>query len=113
MITLRQWFPLLQSGSLLAIKNTGSSIYSMQELNCFSANVLIQKAFESAKKASSPHCHLMTKVKLDCLKELLFQNSNLAAEIIDTSNLSTKMTVDKVKPKTANIVANQQIVGVG
>ncbi|MEZ9417683.1 hypothetical protein AB4189_26515, partial [Vibrio sp. 10N.286.49.E1] len=39
-----------------------------------------------------------------------FSNSNLAAEVIDTSNLSTKMTIDKLNLKTANIVVNQQIL---
>lgn len=57
--------PLLQSGSLLAIKNTGSSIYSQQELKSLSSNKLDMKSWGHA--LNLPHlksCHLMTKVKL-------------------------------------------------
>ncbi|WP_048611876.1 hypothetical protein [Vibrio coralliirubri] len=103
--------PLLQSGSLLAIKNTGSSIYSQQELKSLSANKLDMKSWSHALKASSPQ----VMPSYDESEALIvyknyFSNSSLAAEIIDTSNLSTKMTIDKLNLKTANIVVNQQIL---
>ncbi|MEZ9015740.1 hypothetical protein AB4179_13880 [Vibrio lentus] len=103
--------PLLQSGSLLAIKNTGSSIYSQQELKLLSANKLDMKSWSHALKASSPQ--VMSSYDeseaLIVYKNYLL-NSNLAAEVIDISNLSTKMTIDKLNLKTANIVVNQQIL---
>ena len=103
--------PLLQSGSLLAIKNTGSSIYSQQELKSLSANKLDMKSWRHALKASSPQ----VMPSYDESEALIvyknyFSNSNLAAEVIDTSNLSTKMTIDKLNLNTANIVVNQQIL---
>ncbi|MFA0054821.1 hypothetical protein AB4509_08680, partial [Vibrio echinoideorum] len=103
--------PLLQSGSLLAIKNTGNSIDSQQELKLLSANKLAMKSWNHALKASSPQ----VMPSYDESEALIvyknyFSNSNLAAEVIDTSNLSTKMTIDKLNLKTANIVVNQQIL---
>lgn len=100
--------PLLQSGSLLAIKNTGSSIYSQKELKSLSSNKLDMKCWGHALKASSPQ----VMPSYDESEALIvyknyFSNSNLAAEIIDTSNLSTKMTVDNLNLKTASIAANQ------
>ncbi|MEZ9554435.1 hypothetical protein [Vibrio splendidus] len=103
--------PLLQSGSLLAIKNTGSSIYSQQELKLLSANKLDMKSWSHALKASSPQVmpSYDESEALVVYKNYL-SNSSLAAEIIDTANLSTKMTIDKLNLKTANIVVNQQIL---
>ncbi len=103
--------PLLQSGSLLAIKNTGSSIYSQQELKSLSANKLDMKSWSHALKASSPQVMpSYDESEAVIVYKNYFSNSNLAAEIIDTSNLSTKMTIDKLNLKTANIVVNQQIL---
>ncbi|MEZ8154928.1 hypothetical protein ACED66_01750 [Vibrio splendidus] len=103
--------PLLQSGSLLAIKNTGSSIYSQQELKLLSANKLDMKRWSHALKASSPQVmSSYDESEALIVYKNYFSNSNLAAEVIDTSNLSTKMTIDKLNLKTANIVVNQQIL---
>ena len=103
--------PLLQSGSLLAIKNTGSSIYSQQELKLLSANKLDMKSWSHALKASSPQVmSSYDESEALIVYKNYFSNSNLAAEVIDTSNLSTKMTIDKLNLKTANIVVNQQIL---
>lgn len=103
--------PLLQSGSLLAIKNTGSSIYSQQELKSLTANKLDMKSWSHALKASSPQVMpSYDESEAVIVYKNYFSNSNLAAEIIDTSNLSTKMTIDKLNLKTANIVVNQQIL---
>ncbi|MCF7494540.1 hypothetical protein L3V35_05680 [Vibrio sp. L5-1] len=103
--------PLLQSGSLLAIKNTGSSIYSQQELKLLSANKLDMKSWSHALKASSPQVmSSYDESEALIIYKNYFSNSNLAAEVIDTSNLSTKMTIDKLNLKTANIVVNQQIL---
>lgn len=103
--------PLLQSGSLLAIKNTGSSIYSQQELKLLSANKLDMKNWSHALKASSPQViSSYDESEALIVYKNYFSNSNLAAEVIDTSNLSTKMTIDKLNLKTANIVVNQQIL---
>ncbi len=103
--------PLLQSGSLLAIKNTGSSIYSQQELKLLSANKLDMKSWSHALKASSPQVmSSYDESEALIVYKNYFSNSNLAAEVIDTANLSTKMTIDKLNLKTANIVVNQQIL---
>ncbi|MEZ9200969.1 hypothetical protein AB4151_00990 [Vibrio splendidus] len=103
--------PLLQSGSLLAIKNTGSSIYSQQELKLLSANKLDMKSWSHALKASSPQVmSSYDESEALIVYKNYFSNSNLAAEVIDTSNLSTKMTIDKLNLKIANIVVNQQIL---
>ncbi|MEZ8579477.1 hypothetical protein [Vibrio splendidus] len=103
--------PLLQSGSLLAIKNTGSSIYSQQELKLLSANKLDMKRWSHALKASSPQVmSSYDESEALIVYKNYFSNSNLAVEVIDTSNLSTKMTIDKLNLKTANIVVNQQIL---
>lgn len=103
--------PLLQSGSLLAIKNTGSSIYSQQELKLLSANKLDMKRWSHALKASSPQVmSSYDESEALIVYKNYFSNSNLAAEVINTSNLSTKMTIDKLNLKTANIVVNQQIL---
>ncbi|OBS99880.1 hypothetical protein A9261_08960 [Vibrio tasmaniensis] len=103
--------PLLQSGSLLAIKNTGNSIYSQQELKLLSANKLDMKSWSHALKASSPQVmSSYDESEALIVYKNYFSNSNLAAEVIDTSNLSTKMTIDKLNLKTANIVVNQQIL---
>ncbi|MEZ8227695.1 hypothetical protein [Vibrio splendidus] len=103
--------PLLQSGSLLAIKNTGSSIYSQQELKLLSANKLVMKSWSHALKATSSQVmpSYDESEALVVYKNYL-SNSSLAAEVIDTANLSTKMTIDKLNLKTANIVVNQQIL---
>ncbi|WP_394138819.1 hypothetical protein [Vibrio chagasii] len=103
--------PLLQSGSLLAVKNTGSSIYSQQELKSLSADKLTMKSWRHTLKSSSPQI----MPSYDQSEALIvyknyFSSANLAAEVIDTTNLSTKMTIDKLNLKTANIVANQQIL---
>ncbi|WP_286303271.1 hypothetical protein [Vibrio apostichopi] len=103
--------PLLQSGSLLAIKNTGSSIYSQQELKLLSANKLDMKSWSHALKASSPQVmSSYDESEALIVYKNYFSNSNLATEVIDTANLSTKMTIDKLNLKTANIVVNQQIL---
>ncbi|WP_061015720.1 hypothetical protein [Vibrio splendidus] len=103
--------PLLQSGSLLAVKNTGSSIYSQQELKSLSADKLTMKSWRHTLKSSSPQI----MPSYDQSEALIvyknyFSSANLAAEVINTTNLSTKMTIDKLNLKTANIVANQQIL---
>ena len=103
--------PLLRSGSLLAVKNTGSSIYSQQELKSLSADKLTMKSWRHTLKSSSPQI----MPSYDQSEALIvyknyFSSANLAAEVINTTNLSTKMTIDKLNLKTANIVANQQIL---
>ncbi|CAH6782083.1 conserved exported hypothetical protein [Vibrio chagasii] len=103
--------PLLQSGSLLAVKNTGSSIYSQQEVRLLSADKLAMNNWRHALKSSSPQI----MPSYDQSEALIvyknyFSSANLAAEVINTTNLSTKMTIDKLNLKTANIVANQQIL---
>lgn len=103
-------FPLLQSGSLLAVKGTSSSVGS-QELKSLSADTLVMKSLRHSLKASSPQI-LPSFDESEVL--VIYGNqplsSNVASEVVNTENLSTKMTIDKFNLKTANIVAHQQIL---
>ncbi|EDK29660.1 hypothetical protein VSWAT3_18913 [Vibrionales bacterium SWAT-3] len=102
--------PLLQSGSLLAVKGSSSSVGS-QELKLLSADTLAMKSLRHSLKASSPQIF----PSYDESEVLVIYgnhplSSNVASEVVNAANLSTKMTIDKINLKTANIVAQQQIL---
>ncbi|MCW0469749.1 hypothetical protein OH492_14360 [Vibrio chagasii] len=73
------------------LKIPGSSIYSRQEVRLLSADKL---AMNSGATHSSPlrlrSCHLTTKSEALIVYKIIFRGANLAAEVINTTNLSTK-----------------------